>query len=287
MDTFQRLLIVGAGGTGSILAPLAARYCTFAINDKVEVIIADGDTYESHNATRQPVGPGAVGRNKAAVLAEQLQQQGLPCRAHEDFINRSNIHSLITYGTIVLAAVDNHQSRRMMLERIDELVAAGSGPILWISPANSSGTSLDKVRGNTLWYGSWATGHRPGQGPGQGPVPSGPVGAVQGSDLGGPERSGRAAAPASPQAESVSHIEAPLARCGMDAREAVKNIAEARGEIPRKGSCALLAPGEPQLLVANVHAAAWALTVLAAVWEERMPREMSSVNWSLEGVVYS
>ena len=73
----------------------------------------------------------------------------------------------------------------------------------------------------------------------------------------------------------------------MDAREAVKNIAEARGEIPRKGSCALLTPGEPQLLVANVHAAAWALTVLAAVWEEKMPREISSVNWSLEGVVYS
>jgi len=283
MNTFQRLLIVGAGGTGSILAPLAARYCTFAINDKIEVIIADGDTYESHNATRQPVGPGAVGRNKAAVLAEQLQQQGLPCRAHEDFINRSNIHSLITYGTIVLAAVDNHQSRRMMLERIDELVAFDSGPILWISPANSSGTSLDHVRGNTLWYGS--TGHRPGQGP----ASSGPAGAVPGSDPGGPDQPGGAAPATSPQAEPPSHIKAPRGggRCGMDAREAVKNIAEARGEIPRKGSCALLAPGEPQLLVANVHAAAWALTVLAAVWEEKMPREMSSVNWSLEGVVYS
>ena len=53
-------LIIGAGGTGSLLVG--------AITQSFDVIIADGDTYEDKNKTRQPL--TATGKNKANVVAD-------------------------------------------------------------------------------------------------------------------------------------------------------------------------------------------------------------------------
>jgi PRTRC genetic system ThiF family protein len=67
-----KLVIVGCGGTGSLVAE---GLCRLLINSNLTLMLADFDRVEPHNLLRQNFFAGEVGKFKSQVLAERLSQQ--------------------------------------------------------------------------------------------------------------------------------------------------------------------------------------------------------------------
>jgi PRTRC genetic system ThiF family protein len=71
---FQRILIIGAGGTGSYLAQGLAKMVAGYHLD-IEVLIVDPDIVEEKNCARQNFHPWEIGQGKAEALTSRLNQQ--------------------------------------------------------------------------------------------------------------------------------------------------------------------------------------------------------------------
>lgn len=109
-------VIVGAGGTASYLLPLLLK--VFGINN---LTIYDQDKLEERNLDRQLFSPDMVGVNKAEALAATVN-----AAKHVD-----NLHirpmwfrpgQQVPEDTdYVISCVDNHPSRRSILEAVDNL----------------------------------------------------------------------------------------------------------------------------------------------------------------------
>lgn len=71
---FRKLLVIGAGGTGSYLAAgLAKMIAGYRL--KLEVLIVDPDVVEEKNCARQNFHPWEIGEPKSLALAFRLNQQ--------------------------------------------------------------------------------------------------------------------------------------------------------------------------------------------------------------------
>lgn len=69
------IIIVGCGGTGGNFIKELGRFLYRAsIKNSCSILLIDGDLVEEHNVSRQPFLPEDVGRKKAAVMAEILQE---------------------------------------------------------------------------------------------------------------------------------------------------------------------------------------------------------------------
>lgn len=68
----RSVFCVGAGGIGTHFAPVLSRLLRNHPDGCRKIQICDGDAYEESNLTRQHVKSTAVGRNKAVVLAEEI-----------------------------------------------------------------------------------------------------------------------------------------------------------------------------------------------------------------------
>lgn len=111
----KRILVVGAGGTGSILLPQLARLLLLTEN-MPELHIADGDSYSESNITRQNFALQYVGENKAKYQAELLVFQ-MPNIAdkiiyHDRYLSKADIDDIVIDGTIVINCVDNLAARK-------------------------------------------------------------------------------------------------------------------------------------------------------------------------------
>lgn len=155
----DHLLCVGAGGTGSILAPLAARYLAYRSADPAAfaVHILDGDSFDATNANRQPcnANPGTH-LPKALALASLLCSQGLTrTDSTVDFLSARNASTYIRGSAVSILAVDNHASRRLSLLAFEQLLdeTPRNTDALWISPGNSTGLDVDAIHGTVLWWG--------------------------------------------------------------------------------------------------------------------------------------
>lgn len=152
---FTDLTIVGAGGTGSILAPLAARYLTYRQSTPLTTFIIDGDDFDASNATRQPCNEhGSTHLNKAKALAASMSSQGLD-HVHPvaDFLTTRNADTYICPDSVIILAVDNHATRNFSLRTFADLMDDTTGDMLWISPGNSTGLDAGEIRGTVLWFG--------------------------------------------------------------------------------------------------------------------------------------
>jgi hypothetical protein len=114
----QTVKVIGLGGIGSIVA----RYgCVFlasvagARGVNVRVVLVDGDSFEPSNTSRMLF--SRMG-NKAAVLREELAerfaQTRLSVEAMEEYVTRDNIARLVRKRDLVLLAVDNHATRKLV-----------------------------------------------------------------------------------------------------------------------------------------------------------------------------
>ncbi|OGL94698.1 hypothetical protein A2348_03135 [Candidatus Uhrbacteria bacterium RIFOXYB12_FULL_58_10] len=116
------IVIVGAGGVGSALAPMLGRYCQYLppVFDEIVVTVADGDNYEEGNAPRQLFGRFG---NKAEVTTEALLEEFPRVRfvPFPEYVTPDNVDMLIGEGAIVFSAVDNHTTRKLLDKHVGTL----------------------------------------------------------------------------------------------------------------------------------------------------------------------
>ena len=113
--------IIGLGGVGGIFARYVALYLASQECD-TRLVLIDGDAFEPSNASRMFF--GACG-NKAAVtrgeLLPRFRESRLSLIAIEEYVTADNIARLVHPGDIVVLAVDNHATRKLVNDHCAEL----------------------------------------------------------------------------------------------------------------------------------------------------------------------
>ncbi len=104
--------VIGVGGIGCALLPHLARYLC-ASGEPARLTLVDGDAFEERNADRQAfLSLGNKAKVKALELARQFE--AISIRAVPEFVTPDNIETIVRAGDVVLLAVDNHKTRRLV-----------------------------------------------------------------------------------------------------------------------------------------------------------------------------
>jgi molybdopterin/thiamine biosynthesis adenylyltransferase len=106
--------LIGLGGVGGITARYLAMFLA-SIGRAIRLVLIDGDSFEPSNATRMFFSDYG---NKAATtrreLLDRLADSPLMLTAVEEYVTPENIDGLIRNGDIVILAVDNHATRKLV-----------------------------------------------------------------------------------------------------------------------------------------------------------------------------
>jgi len=129
----QTVKIVGLGGVGSIVARYGAMFlASLAGQTNARLVLIDGDKFEAKNSSRMFFsGYG----NKAAVtradLLDRFADSRLTLVAIEEYVTRENVARLLHNGDIILTAVDNHATRKLVsefcAEKLQDVVLISGG----------------------------------------------------------------------------------------------------------------------------------------------------------------
>lgn len=104
-------LLIGAGGTGSVLAePLLTWLIATHGDDGFILGIVDGDKVERSNLARQLFRPQDIDAPKAKALAEKLDHPSVLGKV--DWVTDENIGTYVSEGDTVIIAADNYAVRR-------------------------------------------------------------------------------------------------------------------------------------------------------------------------------
>ncbi|HJN08741.1 MAG TPA: ThiF family adenylyltransferase [Pirellulaceae bacterium] len=113
-----RFKLVGAGGTGGIVARYGLMFAAFLANSQhcnASWSIIDGDDFEDSNRSRMFFSHDG---NKAAVLCDDLidlvVESPVTLTAVEEFVTKDNMPRLFHNGDIILLTVDNHATRKLV-----------------------------------------------------------------------------------------------------------------------------------------------------------------------------
>ena len=107
----KRVLVVGCGGLGGHIIDLLARIGIGSLR------MADGDVFEASNLNRQLLSQvPLLGHSKAAAAAEHVRRVNpdVSVEIMEAFMTAENVHRLIADCDIVMDALDNIPSRRIL-----------------------------------------------------------------------------------------------------------------------------------------------------------------------------
>lgn len=129
-------MIIGAGGIGQYLAPALFKLLLYHPRGTDQLVLADGDNYQAHNNSRQFV--STVGENKAVALARSLPPS---VQVIDKFINGANALKYLSYldtPALIVPAVDNLATRKLVLETLDRLEL----DYIWLSPGNEYSTYM-------------------------------------------------------------------------------------------------------------------------------------------------
>lgn len=121
MYTHFNIIVVGCGGTGGNYIKELGRFLyKNSIRKECRILLVDGDIIEEQNIARQPFLPDDIGRKKARVMAEILQEAfGVTCDFYEEYINKpQDLRNFEKEGylTILVGCVDNHACRKVFHE---------------------------------------------------------------------------------------------------------------------------------------------------------------------------
>lgn len=123
--TTPTYVLVGAGGTGSILYPSLLRYlgATHRHRDEDALLaVIDGDTLAYSNLDRQLYPGSAVGANKAEALVALYPVPGnLIVTPIPQYLGEDNIEKFIQTADTILIAVDNYAVRALINDRVKNL----------------------------------------------------------------------------------------------------------------------------------------------------------------------
>ncbi|MDS0257648.1 HesA/MoeB/ThiF family protein [Thermoplasmatales archaeon AK] len=104
-----RVVVIGVGGTGSLVSDLLAR------NGVGHLRLVDGDSIDISNIHRQILFDGDdLGKNKAVVAAEKIRASGSDSvvEAVDSFIDGRNAEKLLAGADILIDGTDNFKARR-------------------------------------------------------------------------------------------------------------------------------------------------------------------------------
>lgn len=126
--SYSNIVIVGAGGTASFVAPVVAKLMAFRKPGECTLTIIDEDEIEDKNLARS-YSEDDVGMNKAELLAEicvdRVPSGSLDVKAIPAYVLPSNFdryhEAWCKDGVVVLACVDNNVSRCFIEEQISKL----------------------------------------------------------------------------------------------------------------------------------------------------------------------
>ena len=113
----KRALIVGCGGLGGHILDQLARIGVGFLR------VVDGDVFEVSNLNRQLLSaPSLLGVSKARAAADHVRRVNphVAVEAVEAFMDESNVRELMAGCNIVLDALDNIPSRRLLAEACAE-----------------------------------------------------------------------------------------------------------------------------------------------------------------------
>ena len=113
--------LIGLGGVGSIAARYLAVFLR-SLQRPLRLVLVDGDAFEPANASRMLF---SGQRNKAAVIRDELTPQladtPLTLVAVPEFVTARNLHRLVREQDVVLLAVDNHATRKLVSDHCSNL----------------------------------------------------------------------------------------------------------------------------------------------------------------------
>lgn len=120
----RRVVVIGAGGTGSMLLPTLSRHL-YTQGFKGTLIIVDGDKYSEGNIERQIFSQQYVDHNKAQYQAEVIINH-IPAFADNvsalpKYATQQDIHDLVVDYTVVFNCVDNLAARKYVEDRCLQL----------------------------------------------------------------------------------------------------------------------------------------------------------------------
>jgi molybdopterin/thiamine biosynthesis adenylyltransferase len=139
----MQIKIIGLGGIGSSLTSFVARYISFLNQDEHTIMLIDGDRYTENNASRQVF--SSLG-GKALITVERMNEEeycgsNIYFESVTEYITLDNIEFYIEDSDIILLAVDNHKTRKIVSD-----FCVGLNDITLISGGN------DLEDGNVLVY---------------------------------------------------------------------------------------------------------------------------------------
>ena len=114
----KRVLVVGCGGLGGHIIDQLSRIGVGTLR------VCDGDVFEPSNLNRQLLSRiPLLGVSKARAAADHIAKVNpdVTIEAVEDFMTRQKVHSLIADCDIVLDALDNIPSRRLLAAACSEM----------------------------------------------------------------------------------------------------------------------------------------------------------------------
>ncbi|MBI5153501.1 MAG: ThiF family adenylyltransferase [Parcubacteria group bacterium] len=115
----MRLVLIGLGGIGSHLAEPVCRTLHYTNTSRTpkRIVLIDGDTYDRTNSERQRSQPntkkGDATKESLAPLFPELRIE-----AKNLYINEDNVYVHLLEEDIILLAVDNHASRKIVSHHV-------------------------------------------------------------------------------------------------------------------------------------------------------------------------
>jgi hypothetical protein len=148
---------------GGIGGPLSRHLCHFLHAERraAHVTLVDGDAFEERNRGRMRF---AALENKAVALARELADAfgggTLTIEPLAEYVTPENVDRIVTEGDVVLMAVDNHATRRLVgraVERLHDVVLLSGGND-GVDPARGERGTYGNVQVVRREGGAWRTG---------------------------------------------------------------------------------------------------------------------------------
>lgn len=119
----MKFVFVGMGGTNTfVLRPLLMYLNSSEIEDK-DVVVIDGDHYDTGNLERQDFNPKMISVNKAEAKVEEFKSMfpDVVINAVPEYLRKDEIDYYIEDGDVVLLAVDCLMTRKLVDDHCNTL----------------------------------------------------------------------------------------------------------------------------------------------------------------------